>query len=346
MFDNRLSMAFDSFDKRTFNLIQSQTMNWPGTIGIDAMLVNQGEVRNRGFEAQINWNQQVNKDWSYFVSGNFSYLKNWVSDIGVKNADGTPGVWTGITKNDAYFDGSYRNLPYMYQTAEGEPLASFYLIKTDGIFQSDADAAAYVNKDGKRIQPDAVAGDLKFVDANGDGVINDEDRQYCGSATPKTTFSFSGGFTWKKLSVSAMFQGVGGAQALYVGKYMALSDVEGNFNRSKEIMNAWSPSNTGSNIPRLSKNDPNSNFSTPSDWYLENASYLRLKNFTVSYDLSDVIRKCAHLQERNSMMSVYLSGENLFTITNYSGMDPETGGWDALKYPVSRIFSVGVKLTY
>ena len=346
MFDNRLSMAFDYFDKRTFNLIQSQTMNWPGTIGIDAMLVNQGEVRNRGFEAQINWNQQVNKDWSYFVSGNFSYLKNWVSDIGVKNADGTPGVWTGITKNDAYFDGSYRNLPYMYQTAEGEPLASFYLIKTDGIFQSDADAAAYVNKDGKRIQPDAVAGDLKFVDANGDGVINDEDRQYCGSATPKTTFSFSGGFTWKKLSVSAMFQGVGGAQALYVGKYMALSDVEGNFNRSKEIMNAWSPSNTGSNIPRLSKNDPNSNFSTPSDWYLENASYLRLKNFTVSYDLSDVIRKCAHLQERNSMMSVYLSGENLFTITNYSGMDPETGGWDALKYPVSRIFSVGVKLTY
>ena len=269
-----------------------------------------------------------------------------LSDIGVKNTDGTPGVWTGITKNDAYFDGSYRNLPYMYQTAEGEPLASFYLIKTDGIFQSDAEAAAYVNKDGKRIQPDAVAGDLKFVDANGDGVINDEDRQYCGSATPKTTFSFSGGFTWKKLSVSAMFQGVGGAQALYVGKYMALSDVEGNFNRSKEIMNAWSPSNTGSNIPRLSKNDPNSNFSTPSDWYLENASYLRLKNFTVSYDLSDVIRKCAHLQERNSMMSVYLSGENLFTITNYSGMDPETGGWDALKYPVSRVFSVGVKLTY
>lgn len=338
MFDNRLSIAFDYFDKRTFNLIQSQTMNWPGTIGIDAMLVNQGEIRNRGFEAQINWNQQVNKDWSYFVSGNFSYLKNWVSDIGVKNADGTPGVWTG--------DGRYRNLPYMYQTAEGEPLGSFYLIKTDGIFQSDAEAAAYVNKDGKRIQPNAVAGDLKFVDANGDGVINDEDRQYCGSATPKTTFSFSGGFTWKKLSVSAMFQGVGGAQALYVGKYMALSDVEGNFNRSKEIMNAWSPSNTGSNIPRLSKNDPNSNFSTPSDWYLENASYLRLKNFTVSYDLSDVIRKCAHLQERNSMMSVYLSGENLFTITNYSGMDPETGGWDALKYPVSRIFSVGVKLTY
>ena len=337
MFENRLSMSFDYFDKRTFNLIQPQSMNWPGTIGIDAMLVNQGEVRNRGFEAQVSWNHQINKDWSYFVSGNFSYLKNWVSDIGVKNSDGTSGVWTG--------DGSFRNIPYIYQTAEGEPLGSFYLIKTDGIFQSDEEAANYV-KDGKRIQPNAVAGDLKFVDFNGDGEINDKDRQYCGSATPKTTFSFSGGFTYKKLSVSAMLQGVGGAQAMYIGKFMALSDVEGNFNRSKEIMNAWSPTNKGSNIPRLSKNDPNSNFSRPSDWYLEDASYLRLKNVTVSYDLTDAIRKCTHMNDRKSMMSVYVSGENLFTITDYSGMDPECGGWDAMRYPLSRVFSLGVKLTY
>ena len=293
MFDNRLSMAFDYFDKRTFNLIQEQSMGWPTymgldalLVGLDALLVNQGEVRNRGFEAQVSWNHQVNKDWSYFVSGNFSYLKNWVSDIGVRNPDGTSGVWTG--------DGSFRNIPYIYQTqtAEGEPLNSFYLIKTDGIFQSDEEAAAYVDKNGNRIQPNAQAGDLKFVDYNGDGVIDDNDRQYCGSATPKTTFSFSGGFTWKNLTVSAMFQGVGGAQAFYAGKYMLLSDVEGNFNRSNEILDAWSPTNTGSDIPRLSKNDPNSNFSRPSDWYLEDASYLRLKNLTVSYNLTDLMRKC------------------------------------------------------
>ena len=338
LFDNRLSMAFDYFDKRTFNLIQEQSMGWPTYMGIDALLVNQGEVRNRGFEAQLSWNQQVNKDWSYFVSGNFSYLKNWVSDIGVRNPDGTPGVWTG--------DGSFRNIPYIYQTAEGEPLNSFYLIKTDGIFQSDEEAAAYVDKNGNRIQPDAQAGDLKFVDFNGDGVIDDNDRQYCGSATPKTTFSLSGGFTWKDLSVSAMFQGVGGAQAFYAGKYMLLSDVEGNFNRSNEILDAWSPTNTDSDIPRLSKNDPNSNFSRPSDWYLENASYLRLKNLTVSYNLTDLLHKCSHLKDRNSALSVYFSGENLFTITSYSGMDPECGGWDALKYPVSRVFSFGLKLTY
>lgn len=338
MFKDRLSVQLDYFDKRTFNLIQTQTMNWPNTIGINAMLVNQGEVRNRGFEAQVSWSDTVNKDFSYFVSGNFSYLKNWVSDIGVKNADGTPGVWTG--------GGEFRNLPYVYQTAEGEPLNSFYLVKTDGIFQSDEEAAAYVDKDGNRIQPNAVAGDLKFVDYNGDGTIDDADRQYCGSATPKTTYAFTLGFTYKKLSLSAMFQGVGGAQALYIGKYMSLSDVEGNFNRSKEILNAWSPTNTSSNIPRLSKNDPNGNFTTVSDWYLEDASYLRFKNLTLSYDLSDVLRKWAHLKDRNSSMSVYFSGENLFTITDYSGMDPECGGYDAMKYPVSRVFSFGVKLTY
>lgn len=338
MFNNRLSLSMDYFDKRTFNLIQPQPMNWPSTMGLDAMLVNLGEVRNRGFELSIGWNDRINKNFSYFVTGNFSYLKNWVSDIGVKNEDGTPGVWTD--------DKSFRSVKDIYQTTEGEPLNSFHLIQTAGIFQSDEEAAAYVDKNGKRIQPDAKKGDLKFVDYDGDGTIGFGDRQYMGSATPKTTFAWTLGFTWKKLSFSAMFQGVGGAQAMNVSKYMLLSDVEGNFNRSREILNAWSPDNRGSNIPILSKNDNNGNFSTASDWYLEDASYLRLKNVTLSYDLSDVFCKWSHLNDRNSRLSVFLSGENLATITRYSGMDPECGGYDALKYPVSRVFSLGVKLTY
>lgn len=338
MFNNRLSLSMDYSDKRTFNLIQPQPMNWPSTMGLDAMLVNLGEVRNRDFELSIGWNDRINKNFSYFVTGNFSYLKNWVSDIGVKNEDGTPGVWTD--------DKSFRSVKDIYQTTEGEPLNSFHLIQTAGIFQSDEEAAAYVDKNGKRIQPNAKKGDLKFVDYDGDGTIGFGDRQYMGSATPKTTFAWTLGFTWKKLSFSAMFQGVGGAQAMNVSKYMLLSDVEGNFNRSREILNAWSPDNRGSNIPILSKNDNNGNFSTASDWYLEDASYLRLKNVTLSYDLSDVFCKWSHLNDRNSRLSVFLSGENLATITRYSGMDPECGGWDALKYPVSRVFSLGVKLTY
>ena len=338
MFNDRLAMQFDWFEKRTFDLIQTQSMNWPGSIGLDPMLINQGEVRNRGIEFSLNWNDRINKDWSYYVGGNFAWLKNWVSNIGVRDANGKPGVWTG--------DGSFRNLPYCYQDAEGQPLGSFYLIKNGGIFQSDAEAAAYVDKDGNRIQPNAKAGDLKFIDYNKDGKITDADRQYCGSATPKYTFSFSAGFTWKDLTFSAMLQGVAGAKAMNVAKFMTLSDVEGNFNRDSRILDAWSETNRGSDIPRLSKNDPNCNFSTPSDWYLENASYLRLKNVTVSYDLTNLIRKSAHLNSRNSRLSVYVSGENLCTITNYTGIDPECGGWDAMKYPVARTFSFGVKLTY
>lgn len=338
MFNDRLALQFDWFEKRTFNLIQTQSMNWPNSIGLDAMLVNQGEVRNRGIEFSANWNDRVNKNFSYYVGGNFAWLKNWVSDIGVKDSDGNPGVWTG--------DGKFRLIPYCYQTAEGEPLGSFYLVKTDGIFQSDAEAAAYVDKNGNRIQPNAKAGDLKFIDHDGNGKIDDGDRQYCGSATPKYTFSLSGGFTWKDLSFSAMLQGVAGAQAMNVAKCMTLSDVEGNFNRDARILDAWSETNRDSNIPRLSKNDPNNNFSTASDWYLENASYLRLKNVTVSYDLTNILRKCAHFNSRNSRLSVYVSGENLFTITDYTGIDPECGGWDAMRYPVARTFSFGVKLTY
>lgn len=338
MFKSRLNLSLDYFYKRTYNLIQTQSMGWPESIGLNAMLVNQGEVRNRGFEASLAWNDKLNKNFSYFVTANFSTLKNWVADIGVKNPDGTAGVWTS--------DQHFRNLPYVYQTTEGQPLNSYYLIKTAGIFQSDEEAKNYVDKTGKRIQPNAQAGDLKFVDANGDGVIDDHDRQYCGSAIPKTTFAFTFGFTWKNLSASAMFQGVGGAHAFYIAKFMTLSDVEGNFNRSTEILNAWSKDNPDSNIPRLSKSDPNNNFTNMSDWYLENASYLRLKNLTVSYDLTSLIRKWSHLNDRNSRLSVYFSGENLCTFTNYSGMDPEVGGWDAMKYPVSRVYSFGIKLTY
>ncbi|MPM45375.1 TonB-dependent receptor SusC [bioreactor metagenome] len=338
MLNERLNFSVDYFDKRTFNLIQYQTMNWPNTIGLDPMLINQGEVRNRGVELQAAWNGQVNKNFSYFISGNFSYLKNWVSDIGVKDADGNPGVWTETNS-------TFRTLPYVRQTAQGQPLGSFYLIKTDGIFNSDAEAAAYV-KDGKRIQPDAVAGDLKFVDFNNDGKIDDGDRQYLGNATPKTTYALTLGAKYKNFSLSTMLQGVSGAQAFYAAKFMVLSDLEGNFNRVSDILNAWSPSNTSSKIPRLSKNDPNSNFGTPSDWYLEDASYLRIKNITLSYDLTNAMCKWSHLKERSSNMSVYLSGENLFTFTKYSGMDPETEGWDAMKYPVSRVFSFGIKLTY
>jgi len=339
---NRLSVGIDYFNKRTFNLIQRQSIGWPSTMGIDPMLVNLGEVRNQGVEVQASWSDKVNKDFAYYVNANFSWLRNRVTDTGTTDENGNPGLWLG----DVYGNDSFKHLTNLFQTTEGQPLNSYYLIKTDGIFKSDAEAAAYVDKNGKRIQPKAQAGDLKFVDADGDGEITNKDRQYCGSYTPQTTFGFTAGFNWKNLSFNAMFQGVGGAKALFVGKSLVLDDTEGNFNRWNKILDAWTPENSGSDIPRLSKNDPNGNFTTSSDWYLENASYLRLKNLTVGYDLTSQLRKLSHFGDRMSSLSVYVSAENLFTITKYSGMDPEVGGYDTMKYPVSRVFSFGVKLTY
>ncbi|MDK7763873.1 SusC/RagA family TonB-linked outer membrane protein, partial [Prevotella bivia] len=342
MFNNRLSLGFDYFNKRTYNLIQQQSVGWPSTIGLDAMLVNLGEVKNEGVEVQAAWNDQVNKDFSYYINGNFAWLKNRVTDTGTHDENGNPGIWVG----DVYGHNDFKTLTNLFQTTQGQALNSFHLIKTDGIFQSDEEAAAYVDKDGKRIQPNAKAGDLKFVDANNDGKIDDKDRQYCGSSMPKTTYALTAGFNWKGLSVSAMFQGVSGAQALFVGKALTLSDTEGNFNRWNKILDAWSPENRGSDIPRISKNDPNGNFTTSSDWYLEDASYLRLKNLTIGYDFTDFIQKWGHLNDRKSSLYVYFSAENVFTITKYSGMDPEVGGFDTMKYPLSRVFSLGVKITY
>ncbi len=339
MFNNRLTLGFDYFDKRTKNLIQEASMGWPTTIGINASeaLVNLGEVKNNGIELSLGWADKINKDFNYYVNGNFAWLNNEVIDSGI-NANGDAGVW---------MDGSsFKDIKDVIRSTAGQPLNSFYLIKTDGIFQSDEEAANYKDKDGNRIQPDAKAGDLKFVDFNEDGTIDDNDRQYCGNATPELTFALSGGFTWKNLSVSAMLQGVGGAQALFVGKYTTLNEAHGNFNRWNKILDAWSTSNTDSDIPRVSKDDKNGNFSKNSDWYLEDASYLRLKNITVGYDLTSLIRKNTHLASRMSSLYVYLTGENLFTITGYSGMDPECGGWDTMKFPVSRTVSFGVKLTY
>ena len=219
LFKDRLSLSVDYYNKRTFNLIQEQTMGWPQTIGLNAMVVNQGEIRNSGVEVAASWNDTVNKDFNYHITANFAYNKNRVLSTGVVDNQGNAGKWTG--------GGDFRLIPWIYQSEAGQPLNSFYVIKTDGIFQSDAEAAAYT-KDGQRIQPNAHAGDLKFVDFNNDGKIDDKDRQYVGSAMPKYTFALSGGIAWKGFTVDMMFQGVAGNKIAYVGKQMILSDVEGN----------------------------------------------------------------------------------------------------------------------
>lgn len=334
---NRLNLSIDFFNKTTKDLIKRQDTGWPSYIGPEPMYINQGEVKNRGWEFSAGWNDKVG-DVNYYINANFATLKNWVSDIGPADPQtGKKPVWIE--------DDEFRGLN-PFRTRENDPLYSFWVYKTDGLFQSDAEAEAYVNKDGKRMQAKAKAGDIKFVDTNGDGVINDDDREYVGSYTPKITYALTAGLTWKNLSASIMLQGVGGLKAFNAMKYVTLNESMVNFNRSADILKAWPNSNE---VPRLTSSDDNGNFSNISDFYIEDASYMRIKNITVSYNFDKIFRSISpRLDERKSSLLVSASVDNIHTFTNYSGTNPEVGGkgLDGGKYPVPRVFSVGVKLTY
>ena len=339
MFNNRLTLTIDWFNKNTKDLIKYKNTDWPATIGIGSMLVNDGEVNNRGLEVSAMWRDKIGSDFSYYIGGNLATLRNRLTDIGAANPDGTKPV-EALTGGDY----NYKTTLYPYRNAEGQPLYSYYLVRTDGVFQTDEEAAAYVDKNGKRIQPNAKAGDLKFVDLNGDGQISDEDKEYRGNAMPKMTYALSGGFTYKKWSFDFMLQGSCGAKLFNAYKYTTYNEALSAFNRDERILKALDGPNT--EVPRISQTDPNNNFGTCSDWYLESGTYLRMKNLSIGYSFTDLLRKINYFNDRGSTLDVTLSCDNLFTITHYSGIDPEVGGigLDRGQYPVARTFSIAVKL--
>lgn len=326
MFKSRLNITADYFDKLTYDLIKQQDNKWPNTFGLGKPFINQGQISNKGFELAISWKDKVG-ELGYEIGGNFGTLKNKIKYI-----DENPNsVWT---------DGdSWRGVLSPYRATVGQPIYSFWLIKTAGIFQSDAEATAYA-KNGQPIQPNAKAGDLKFVDNNNDGKINDDDRVYMGSALPKFTYGFTTNFAYKNFDLSIFFQGVGGVKLFHAFKESTLNAAEQGYNRWNKILDAWSPQNPGSNIPRVRVDDPNKNFQQPSDWFLESGNYLRVKNVLLGYTFKKM--------PWNSGIRLYVSGENLFTFTKYSGMDPEVGGigFDGGQFPVSRVYSVGVNVKF
>lgn len=190
------------------------------------------------------------------------------------------------------------------------------------------------------IQPNAKAGDIKFIDKNHDGKITDSDKVYMGSAAPKFTYGFTVNLRWKRFDLSMFLQGVGGVKLFHAFKESTLNGSEQGYNRWDKILSAWSPTNTHSNIPIISASDPNNNFGTASDWYLENGDYLRVKSLVIGYNFPQIFQHCN--------LRVYVSGDNLLTFTRYSGMDPEVGGigLDGGQFPVSRVYAAGVKLTF
>jgi len=327
LFKERFLFTMDYFNKLTYDLIQALP-NWPTTMGIAPPLVNQGKIRNSGFEFTATWKGTYGK-LAYEISGNIATVKNRVEDI-----NGKPdGYWQ---HTDSWRSGYIEP----FRSTVGQPYYSYYLIKTAGIFQSDKEAQDYVGPDGTPIQKNAKAGDLKFVDQNHDGKISDSDKVYMGSALPKFTYGFTLNLRWQRFDLSMFLQGVGGVKLFHAFKETTLNGSEQGYNRWDKILSAWSPTNTHSNIPRISASDPNANFGTVSDWYLENGDYLRVKSLVIGYNFPQF------LQRYN--LRIYVSGDNLLTFTKYSGMDPEVGGkgLDGGQFPVSRIYAAGVKLTF
>ncbi|WP_315351633.1 TonB-dependent receptor [Segatella oris] len=339
LFNNHLHLSIDYFNKNTRNLIKTQDVNWPTTIGISAPLINDGEVNNRGVEISAMWKDKIGRNVSYYVGGNIATLRNRLTNIGAANPDGSKPVWT--------YERTYRYKDLTpYRSAEGKPLYSYYLLRTDGVFKTDEEAAAYVNANGKRLQPKAKAGDLKFVDVDNDGEIGEGDYEFRGNAMPKLTYAFSAGFSYKNFSFDFMLQGSYGAKLFNAYKYTTLNEAVGSFNRSDKILQALNGPTYA--VPRISMTDDNDNFGRISDWYLESDSYLRMKNISISYSFTDLLRKIAFFNSRQSTLDLTLSCDNLFTITPYTGIDPEVGGvgFDCGQYPVSRTVSLAVKIKF
>lgn len=327
----RLSFSADYFIKNTKDMIDEIPM--PSVAGVAvAPLGNIGEVKNSGFEFTAGYGDETKSGFRYYVDANISTLKTEVKDLGSR----------------AFF--AHNNTVRAMQplrSVVGEPWYSYYLIKTDGIFQSQEEINAYTfaNADGTTslIQPNAKPGDQKFVDFNNDGKISDDDRQYLGSYSPTLTYGLNASFGYKNFDLSFSLQGVSGNKIFNGVKAMTYSAGQG-WNMSKDVLDSWGY-NKNSDIPLISMSDSNGNYSTVSDFFLESGSYLRLKNLTVGYTFP---KSVFGNQAGAPSLRAYVSGENLLTLTGYSGMDPEVGnnGLDGGTYPVSRVVSVGVNFSF
>ena len=306
MFDNKLSFTAEWFNKITDNLILA--VPYPTSIGYRApAYANIGKMKNYGMEFQLGY--RINSgELKSNLSANVSIVRNKVLNLFNETATIDAGF------NQDY--GAYN----MTRTVIGQPIQSFYGWKTDGIFQNAAEVSAAPDQAG------AAAGDIRFKDLSGpngapDGIIDSYDRTFLGSYLPKFTYGLNYSGTYKKFDFSVFFQGVYGNK-IYNGTKVLTEGMLRLFNAGTAVLNAWTPTNTNTNIPRAISGDPNQNART-SDRFIESGSYLRLKALTVGYTIP-----MSTLTKGNvNNIRIYASGQNLFTITKYTGYDPEVGAY-------------------
>ena len=328
-FNNGLNFGFDYFKKKTNGMLMDKPI--PSYVGQSAPMSNAGKMQNWGLEFELGWKSSV-KDFNYSISANASYLKNKLIDLG--NASGLA----------TYESAGASGVGEYVRATNGDVWPYFYGMKTDGIFQNWDEVNAYKNDKGELLQPKAQPGDVRFVDTNKDGVVDDTDRTKIGKGMPDWTFGLTLGADWKGFDLNLFFQGTFGND---IFDFAQRGDIPA-MNRPTWILDRWMGEGSSNSIPRMTAQNPNGNWRS-SDLYVKNGSYVRLKTAQLGYTLPAIWTKKASIQR----LRVYVSAENLFTFTGYDGFDPElasgnytTIGVDKGIYPQSRTISLGANITF
>lgn len=324
--DYRLTTSLNYFIKDTDDMLLS-----PPTIGSQggnpSPFLNIGQVRNKGLEIELNW-RNVSGDLSYSIGANAAFINNEVVSL----VEGT------FLASRLYG----RPAQELSRTIVGNPIATFFGWRANGLFQTQGEIDSHAK------QPGAVPGDVRFVDINNDNVIDDKDREIIGSPHPKMTYGLNSNISYKDFDISLFFLGVAGVE-IYNADRMQGLDASYPFNLYSEITGRWTGQGTSNEIPRVSTLRTNLNHRT-SDLFLESGDFLRLKNLTIGYSLPTATIDNIGL----SRLRLYLSVQNVFTITGYSGLDPELGltqgnlqqNVDFAQFPQARTFMVGVNVGF
>lgn len=338
-FNGKLNGSLNYYYNQTEDMLISKKL--APSVGLYDPILNVGKIRNTGVEFEINYGDTHN-DFNYNVGLNFTTIANKVVSL----SDPRQALYgEGLKWGTEHFP---------TQTRVGKPIAGFWLYKADGIFQNETEVKAHTDKNGNMLQPNAQPGDIRFRDVDGDGTIDENDKEYCGSGIPKVEANLSFNASYKGVDLSFLL-GSSWGNKLYNGNRYFYEGMSSGSNFLATALQAWTPENTNTSVPRAILQDPNGN-SRESDRFLENGNFVRLRQLQIGYTLPSSLMKRAFIDK----LRVYVSGENLFTITNYSGIDPEfsrknpnnensealNAGIDNLIYPFTRSFIFGLQLTF
>lgn len=330
--NNRLGFTFDWYNKKTIDwLVQPTGLSIWGT---GAPWINGGDIENKGFEISLDWNDNVGT-FKYGIRGNIAHNKNKV--LKINNGNGLIEGASGVLAH---------NTGVLYRAQEGYPLGYFYGYKTNGVFQNQEAIDKYINpKTGEKIMPNAKPGDVKFIDYNSNGIIDTEDRTTIGNPNPDYTFGASLNLEWKGIDLSITGYGTAGSQ---IAKSYRSSTDHPLDNYTTESLNRWHGEGTSNYLPSI--DGSSINWQYVSDLYIEDGDYFKISNITLGYNFKKTFKRLPLSQLR-----IYGTIQNLFTISKYSGMDPEIGyggedswasGIDLGYYPSARTYMVGVNITY